>query len=209
MSDTDPGNAERYPIPAAEARAELRIVNSRFIGSAAWTPTVEEAKAFIARLRDEMPDATHHAYAFLVGYGASVTAGMSDDGEPSGTAGRPMLAVVRGSGLGDVTVVATRYFGGTQLGTGGLVRAYSDTTKAVLDVLPRAEHIETRRLLVALDYSSYELACRVLEAHQATVEDEAFAADITLTVTLPASAQAACVAELSSITAGQAEIQEM
>jgi uncharacterized YigZ family protein len=209
MSDAEPASSERYPIPAAEARAELRVVNSRFIGSAACTPTIEEAKAFIARLRDEMPDATHHAYAYLVGYGASVTAGMSDDGEPSGTAGRPMLAVVRGSGLGDVTVVATRYFGGTQLGTGGLVRAYSDTTKAVLDVLPRAEHIETRRLLVALDYSSYELARRVLEAHQATVEDETFAAEVTLTVALPASTQAACVAELASVTAGQAEIQEV
>jgi uncharacterized YigZ family protein len=209
MSDAEPGSSERYPIPAAEARAELRIINSRFIGSAACTPTVEEAKAFIARLRDEMPDATHHAYAYLVGYGASVTAGMSDDGEPSGTAGRPMLAVVRGSGLGDVTVVATRYFGGTQLGTGGLVRAYSDTTRAVLDVLPRTEHIETRRLLVALDYSSYELTRRVLEAHQATIEDETFAADITLTLTLPASAQAACVAELASVTAGQAQVQEI
>jgi uncharacterized YigZ family protein len=209
MSDTTPASSERYPIPAAEARAELRIINSRFIGSAACTPTVEEAKAFIARLRDEMPDATHHAYAYLVGYGASVTAGMSDDGEPSGTAGRSMLAVVRGSGLGDVTVVATRYFGGTQLGTGGLVRAYSDTTRAVLDVLPRTEHIETRRLLVALDYSSYELTRRVLEAHQATIEDETFAADITLTLTLPASAQAACVAELASVTAGQAQVQEI
>jgi putative IMPACT (imprinted ancient) family translation regulator len=79
----------------------------------------------------------------------------------------------------------------------------------VLDVLPRAEHIETRRLLVALDYSSYELARRVLEAHQATIEDEAFAADITLTVMLPASAQAACEAALASVTAGQAQIQEV
>ncbi|RRR68314.1 MAG: YigZ family protein, partial [Candidatus Viridilinea halotolerans] len=116
-----------YPIPAATTRITLQVLNSRFIGTAGYTPSVVAAREFIAAVRGAMPDATHHCYAYLVGYGASVTAGMSDDGEPSGTAGRPMLAVLRGADLGDVTVVATRYFGGTLLGTGGLVRAYGDT----------------------------------------------------------------------------------
>src|ERR671921_1142335 len=93
-------------------------------------------------IRAEMPDAAHHVYAYIVGHGATTTLGMSDDGEPSGTAGRPVMAVLKGSGLGDVALVITRYFGGTLLGTGGLVRAYGDAAKAVLAILPRTEKIE-------------------------------------------------------------------
>src|SRR5262249_27232794 len=96
-------------IPAERARAEIRVVNSRFIASAAPTASVEAARAFIAEQRAAMPDASHHVYAYVIGHGATTTLGMSDDGEPSGTAGRPALAVLRGSGLGDVTLVVTRY----------------------------------------------------------------------------------------------------
>ena len=96
----------------------------------AASTTVKEAKAFLAAVRAEMPDANHHVYAYRVGFGNSVIEGMSDDGEPSGTSGPPVLAVLRGSGIGDVIVVVTRYFGGTKLGTGGLVRAYSDAARA-------------------------------------------------------------------------------
>jgi uncharacterized YigZ family protein len=201
--------SDRYPIPAAFTRVELRIVNSHFIGSATCTPTVEAAKDFIAAVREEMPDATHHCYAYLVGYGASVTAGMSDAGEPAGTAGRPMLAVLRGSNLGDITVVATRYFGGTLLGTGGLVRAYSDTTKAVLDALPHTERVDTHTLLICVPYAAYELTRQILAAHEASVLDEAFAADVTLTVQLPTRAIEECRAELAGITAGQADMTEL
>lgn len=197
---------DTYPIPAGFARTELRIVNSRFIGSAEYTPTVEKARAFLAHVRSDYPDATHHAYAYLVGHGASVTAGMSDAGEPSGTAGRPMLAVVRGSGLGDITVVVTRFFGGTLLGTGGLVRAYSDTTKAVLDITPRTKWVEMQTMLIQIDYHSYTAVRALLEKCEATSIIEDFAAEITLTVTLPAEYCDACQAMLTSMTAGQAEV---
>ncbi len=197
---------ERYPIPAAAMRIEIQVINSRFIGSAAHTPSVEAAKDFIAQVRAVFPDATHHAYAYLVGHGASVVAGMSDAGEPSGTAGRPMLAVLRGSGLGDITVVVTRYFGGTLLGTGGLVRAYSDATRAVLEVLPRTERVEQRTLLVRVDYGNYTPVRHVLEHHDATIADEAFAGDVTLTVILPVFQFDACLAALAEATAGQAEV---
>jgi uncharacterized YigZ family protein len=199
-------SSERYPIPAGFARTEQRVVNSRFLGSVACTPSVEEARAFIAALREEFPDATHHAYAYLVGYGASVTAGMSDDGEPSGTAGRPMLAVLRGSGLGDVTVVATRFFGGTLLGTGGLVRAYSDTTRAVLDVVERTERVERCRMQVRVDYSLYTLVRRAIESFETAFEHEDFASDVTLVVALPVSEYDACAALVAELSAGQAEI---
>jgi uncharacterized YigZ family protein len=207
--DMNTSDSERYPIPAGPARVELRIVNSRFIGSADYTPTVEAAKDFIAQVRTDLPGATHHAYAYCVGYGSSVIAGMSDAGEPSGTAGRPMLAVVRGSGLGDITVVVTRYFGGTLLGTGGLVHAYSDTTREVLAALERTERVEVRMLLVTVDYGAYEMVRRVLEEHQASFIDEAFATNVTLTVALPVTMVANCRARLASITAGQADMQEL
>jgi uncharacterized YigZ family protein len=208
MSDTDSAS-DRYPIPAASARVELRIVNSRFIGNAGYTPSVVAAKDFIAQIRAEFPGATHHAYAYLVGHGSSVTAGMSDAGEPSGTAGRPMLAVLRGSDLGDVIVVVTRFFGGTLLGTGGLVHAYSDTTREVLNVLPRTERVEMRTLLVHITYNVYTLTRQALEQHNALITDEDFATDVTLAARLPISQVAACKAAIATLTSGQADIQEM
>lgn len=196
----------RYPTPAGRARAEIVVINSRFIADAAPTPDVEAAKAFIAEVRAAMPDARHHCFAYLVGYGSSVTAGMSDDGEPSGTAGRPMLAVLRGADLGDVTVVVTRYFGGTLLGTGGLVRAYGDAVKAVLEALPRGERVELRSMLVTVSYSDYALARRALESHGATIEAEDFAAEVSIIAALPVEDYDRCTTELAEVSAGRVSI---
>lgn len=157
------------------------VINSRFIAAAAPAFSVEEARAFIACIRAEFPDASHHVPAFLIGYGASVTAHCTDDGEPQGTAGRPALAVLQGSGLGDVVVVVTRYFGGTKLGTGGLVRAYSEAVKAVLGVLPRAEKIPTHTVMLACEYSYFERVRLLIQASHGQVLDEDFGADVTIT----------------------------
>ncbi|HMQ33279.1 MAG TPA: YigZ family protein [Chloroflexaceae bacterium] len=199
--------SSRYPIPAATARVALTVVNSRFIATAGPTPSVEAAKALVAEVRAEMPDATHHCYAYLVGYGASVTAGMSDDGEPAGTAGRPMLAVLRGADLGDVAVVVTRYFGGTLLGTGGLVRAYGDAVKAVLEALPRGERVELRPLVAAVSYGAYAAARRALEGEGATIVDEQFGAEVRLSAQVPADALERAATALAEATAGQARVE--
>lgn len=196
----------RYPIPAGPARAELVVANSRFIATADHTPSVESARALIAATRAALPDASHHCYAYLVGYGASVTAGMSDDGEPSGTAGRPMLAVLRGADLGDVTVVATRYFGGTLLGTGGLVRAYGDAVRAVLAALPRGQRVALRALTARVGYGAYAAARRALEAAGATIVGEQFGAEVLLSAQIAADAYADAVAALGEATAGQASV---
>lgn len=157
------------------------VINSRFIAAAAPVFSVEEARAFIARIRAEFPDASHHVPAFLIGYGASVTAHCTDDGEPQGTAGRPALAVLQGSGLGDVVVVVTRYFGGTKLGTGGLVHAYGEAVKAVLGVLPRAEKIPTHTVMLACEYSYFDRIRLLVQANHGQVLDEDFGADVTVT----------------------------
>jgi uncharacterized YigZ family protein len=193
-------------IPAGLARTEIRASNSRFIASAAPAATVEAARAFIAGVRAEMPDASHHVYAYIVGHGATTTLSMTDDGEPPGTAGRPVMAVLKGSGLGDVALVITRYFGGTLLGTGGLVRAYGDAAKAVLAILPRVEKIERRELTVALPYAAYESARRLLAAHAGSILEETFAADVALRVLLPLAEVADFTIEIAEATAGQAQI---
>lgn len=196
-----------YPIPAATARVELRVVNSRFIATIGAAHTVEEARAFIEQVRAEFPDATHNVFAFRVGYGSSVTEGMSDDGEPAGTAGRPALAVLRGADLGDVVLVITRYFGGTKLGMGGLVRAYTSAAQAALDALPRTERAERHTGRLVIPYRLYEQVRRLAEAHGGEVIAEDFAAEITFTLALPAEACAAFEGALADLSAGQVAVR--
>lgn len=172
---------KRYPIPAQETRTEIEVERSRFIATMAPVFSVDEARTFIQRIKSEFSDASHNVTAFLIGFGPSVTAHCHDDGEPSGTAGRPMLAVLQGSGLGDVCVVVTRYFGGIKLGTGGLVRAYGDAVKAVLDILPRAEKVPTHTIMLVYPYTYIERLRLLVAEHHGQILEEDFSADVTLT----------------------------
>ena len=171
----------RYLIPAQETRTEIIVVNSRFIATIAPVFNVAEAKSFINKVKTEFTDASHNVPVYVIGHGASITAHCNDDGEPSGTAGRPALAVLQGSGIGDAAVVVTRYFGGTKLGKGGLVRAYGDAVRAILEVVPLAEKIPTHRIMIALPYTHFERVKRLIEAHQGKILNENFTADVTLT----------------------------
>lgn len=140
----------------APARSEIEIKRSRFIASLARTDSEEDARAFIAQIRRNFPDARHHCTAFIIHQDTGPdTARSSDDGEPAGTAGNPMLKVLTESNLSNVTCVVTRYFGGTKLGTGGLVRAYSGAVQQVL------EDAQTVRLVTQ---PSYQLQLPISEA---------------------------------------------
>jgi uncharacterized YigZ family protein len=172
---------ERYLVPAEETRVEIQVLNSRFIATAAPAFNVEEARAFVARMRQEFADASHNVPAYLVGHGSTVTAHCHDDGEPSGTAGRPALSVLQGSGLGDVAVVVTRYFGGTKLGTGGLVRAYGDAVREVLAALPRAERVPTHTVMLTTSYPYFEQVRLAVLAHGGQILDQEFAVEVTVT----------------------------
>jgi uncharacterized YigZ family protein len=191
-----------YLVPARETRVEIRVVNSRFIATAAPALTVEEARAFIERIKDEFADASHNVSAYLIGHGNAVIAHATDDGEPSGTAGRPALAVLRGSDLGDVVVVVTRYFGGTKLGTGGLVRAYGDAVREVLAVLPRAIRVATVVVRFTIPYALFERARLLVGAHQGEVLEEAFGVEVQVTARFAETRFRAFADALSELSAG-------
>ena len=183
------------------------VMNSRFIATAAPAFSVEQAREFIQEMRREFSDASHNVPVFLIGSGASVTAHSSDDGEPSGTAGRPAMAVLQGSGLGDIVVVVTRYFGGTKLGTGGLVRAYTDAVKAVLEILPRAEKVATHTVMLVVPYPQFEQTRLLIQKYNGKTLDEEFAADVTISVQFLVEDLEPFNEALSGLTRGQVQAE--
>ena len=202
--------ASTYLIPAEEIRREVTIVNSRFIATLAPIASTDEARAFIKRIRSEFSDASHNVPAYILGGGNSLSEYCSDDGEPSGTAGRPALTVLRGSGLGDAAVVVTRYFGGTLLGTGGLVKAYTEATQAVVRDVPRAQRIPVHVALLAIPYNLLERIRILATRCGGAILDEDFAADVTLTLRFPIESFAEFETGLQELSAGRlsAEIIE-
>ena len=169
-----PNKGKPKLVPAGEHRVELAVVNSRFITTIRPASSAEEAREFIKEIREEMPDASHHVPAFIIGHGNSIQEHCQDDGEPSGTAGRPALSVLRGSGIGDIAAVVTRYFGGTKLGKGGLVRAYQDAVRMALESLPLAQKIATVTLAFVVPYSFFERARLIVEEFEGEILAEDF-----------------------------------
>lgn len=199
--------APRYPVPATEHRTSAEISRSRFVTTLAPAPSVEDAQAFVARIRAEFPDATHNCWAYVVGPpGSTGRIGMSDDGEPHGTAGRPMLTALLHAGVGDVAAVVTRYYGGTKLGTGGLARAYAGGVVQALATLPLAERVTWATVRVTLGYGDVGALQQLLAAHEARLAGETYAADVTYDVTLPAPAVAAFTAAVRDATRGTAAV---
>ena len=192
-----------YRIPRHRSRVEIRVSNSRFIATVAPVFTVKEAQGFLREIRAEMPDATHHVYAFRVGYGNSLSEGMSDDGEPSGTAGPPTMAVVRGADLGDVALVTTRYFGGTKLGTGGLVVAYTRAAQAAFEALETEEKVVRVRCELRAPYASLEPIRRALAEHGAETVNEAYGADVCVRFRIAEGRLPAAIQAIHDLTAGQ------
>lgn len=197
--------AELQLIPARCIETEFIDQKSRFITNAAPAFSVEEAQSFIARIKKKYPDASHHVPLYLIGHGATTMAHCSDDGEPSGTAGRPGLSVLQGSGLGDIVVVITRYFGGKKLGTGGLVRAYSDSVRNLLNNLPRARKVATTTLMFVVPYDLFEQTYLIIRNHLGSVRDESFGADVTLTVRLADDYEALFKQQMENLTRGSIE----
>jgi uncharacterized YigZ family protein len=187
-------------------RTELEIRRSRFL---TWLRRADDeaaARALVAEARSAYPDARHHCSAFVVRVpGANLVERSSDDGEPAGTAGMPMLEVLRGSGLVDVAVVVVRYFGGVKLGTGGLVRAYSDAVRSVLELAPVVAQRRTRLHAVDLPHADAGRIESELRALGYAVVDVAYADRATLT--LASDDDAGLASALASLTGGTAELR--
>jgi len=204
------GNFERYQIPAATHRVEEEIKRSRFVTTVGYTPTLEAARAFVSAVRAEFVDASHNCWAYGVGApGSTSQIGMSDDGEPHGSAGRPMLTVLLHSGVGDLTAVVTRYFGGTLLGVGGLVRAYSGGVQLALRTLPTVERVPWVQLDVMIDYAAVTPFQRLLPEYEATLLAREFAVDATFRVQLPFHRAEPLRAALVELTHGQALVESV
>lgn len=180
--------SSRYPIPAGRVRVEDEIKHSRFITTIARAHSAGEASDFIEEMCREFPDANHNCWAFVAGPPGSLDeAGSSDDGEPGGTAGRPMLGILLRSGVGEIVAVVTRYFGGVKLGRGGLMRAYSGAVRHALRELERAEYVERVAVDIELPYAQVDPVKRLLTNFDARSLDETFAEAATLRVSVPVS----------------------
>lgn len=189
-------------IPYGTARVETRAGNSRFIASIARADSPEDARAYIRSIKDEFSDASHNVPAFLIGGGSCVTEFCSDDGEPSGTSGRPVLAALKGSGLGNAAIVVTRYFGGTLLGTGGLVKAYGDAAKAALTAVARAELVPAHLASMELPYQRYEAVRALVLGLGAEITREGFGELVSMGLVVPIAARPEFERRLAELGAG-------
>jgi uncharacterized YigZ family protein len=200
---------QEYRVPKETVRTEIKVKNSRFITTAARTGSVEEAQSFIESIRNEMPDATHHVYAYKIGFGASVTEGRGDDGEPSGTSGPPILSILRGSDLGDITIVVARWFGGTKLGTGGLVSAYSESAKSALEQLKTELKVDLKKIELTVPYPLFEQVNRILDGYDVREKNDAFSADVTIQCKLPSHQVERLRGDLRNLMNGNDGLREL
>ena len=167
-----------YLVPAGSGRGEYTEKRSRFIGRIWPVESEQAALEHLAAVRKEHYDARHNCFAYIIRESGTVRYG--DDGEPQGTAGQPILAVLSGAGLTDVCCTVTRYFGGVLLGTGGLVRAYTAAAKAALEDAGVSRMAQWQQLRIPCPYPLFERVKRLLEQHEAVLEDTDYGADVTL-----------------------------
>ena len=199
----------RYPVPAARHRVEQTIDRSRFICTLARAESAEAAHAFVREVGAEHAGASHHCWAFVAGPPACTNrVGMSDDGEPHGTAGRPMLTVLLHSGVGEIAAVVTRHYGGVKLGTGGLARAYGGTVQLALETLPRAERVDYASLTVRFAYGSITAVQQLLAAGGAEIDAATYDADVRYDVRVPRGGLDALRAALADATRGEGRAEE-
>ena len=175
-----------YPIPTQQNVAEIEIKKSRFIAYARGIDSRAEGMAWLDEIKAQYPDARHHCWAYLIGNPAcAANAGMGDDGEPSGTAGKPILNVLNHKGVGDVMIVVVRYFGGIKLGAGGLTRAYGHAAQAVMEILPTEQQIELDVLSVTCDFSLEQSVRQWSLLGEGNIESVEYAQKVTMKLSLP------------------------
>lgn len=185
-----------------EKQAELVVKKSRFISIARMCNSPADVKRIVDETRTQYPDATHVVHAAVMGNQFS----FSDDHEPKNTAGRPALEVLKGSGITNIIVLIIRYFGGTLLGTGGLVKAYGDSTKLVLDGIKTEELVEKSSFSLTIGYEMYENTKRLLASVAADSIKEDFGTEISITGTIPVSNKDTLASQISDLSNGKRSV---
>lgn len=197
---------KKFLVPAHEIRREFKVMNSRFIATLAPAENVDAARIIIERVQKDFPDASHHIPAYIIGHGDSQVAHCSDAGEPSGSAGRPALSVLQGSGLGDVIVVVTRFYGGTNLGIGGLVRAYGDAVRSVVNEVPRAYKVLAHTIKLIFPYPFFERIRLLVGLLNGKIIKEEFGAEVQLTAQFPVENLADFEQKVAELTNGGVQV---
>jgi len=196
--------SEPYLIPAGSATFEEEIKKSRFITYLAHTPNIEAAKAFVQSIKNKHCDARHNCWAFVAGRPSdSMKWGFSDDGEPSGTAGKPILAQLTGSGVGEITAVVTRYSGGIKLGTGGLVKAYGGGVQQALTVLQTKEKVITSELRLSCEYNQVSLVESLLAEYAGVQLHADYGNQVEMTVEIDSRVVAEFTTKLTNRSGGR------
>ena len=195
-----------YLTIAADSHIEIKVKGSRFIGEAFLVGAVDEALEKLQSVRKREYAATHHCYAYVVGLAANLVFKYSDDGEPNGTAGKPICDVVCGHGITNVLVVVTRYFGGTKLGTGGLVRAYGDAAGLAVEKAGLKKNYLTDIFSLKLDFKHYDSWMRVVNRLKAGVLQSDFSDMVTMKVQIRKTMAEDLKAAFTELTAGKGEI---
>ncbi len=195
---------KEYKTLLKEASDEVIINKSRFIGYASPVTTVEEALAFLDRIRQKHRDATHNCYAYIIGQNAGVMR-YSDDGEPSGTAGMPIIEVMKARGVVDCAVVVTRYFGGILLGAGGLVRAYSHTCALALNAARVCQMHPTEKWMFEVAYPLWDKVQHALKGLPARLEGTEFTTAVAFELSVKVADSEAVRSELTRVTDGRIE----
>lgn len=198
---------QRYMIPAGEVSVSEEIKKSRFTTLLAPTNGIAAAKIYVQQVRERYSDAGHHCWAFVAGApDDSQQLGFSDDGEPSGTAGKPMLAQLMGSGIGEITAVTVRYYGGIPLGTGGLVKAYGGGVQQALKQIATLEKVLRTAYRLQCDYTLHVPVTTLIRQMGGEVNASDFGAEVTLQVAIPDSAYEETVRRLRDISRGTLQI---
>ena len=196
-----------YKTLLQEANDEYIVNKSRFIGSAAPVETPEQALAFLDKIRQQYKDATHNCYAYIIGKNAGIMR-YSDDGEPGGTAGMPIIEVMKARGVVNCAIVVTRYFGGILLGAGGLVRAYAQGSKTALDAAGVVVMEKSARQLIEVDYSTWQRLEYFLRSAPVIIEHTEFGASVVCTLMVRVRDEEILLADITRVTDGKAETLE-
>ena len=189
------------------ASAELTVKNSRFLAEAHIVTTPEEARTLWKEKKATYDNGGHIVYAFITGPQKNIM-GASDDGEPSGTAGKPMLSVLKGSGITNILITSARWFGGTLLGTGGLVHAYSECARLVLENAQTMELIPMKRFVLHCAYPYYEQLRKLLPSFGFQTEKEDFSADIVIIGSSPESNAKAMIKAIGELSFSRIRVEE-